>query len=52
MQEANEKADRKIYVSPTITVIGDIEAITLAFQGGKDELDADFPCDCSALRLS
>jgi len=43
MQQATERAERKFYVSPTVTVLGDIEAITLAFQGGEERSDADFP---------
>ncbi len=35
-------ADKKPYTSPTVTVLGDIEAITLGFQVGE-HLDADFP---------
>ena len=37
-----DKADKKPYASPTVTVLGDIEAITLAFNTGT-HLDADFP---------
>ena len=42
MKQTAEKAEKKIYVSPTVTVLGDIEAITLAFTTG-DHLDADYP---------
>lgn len=42
MKQTNETAGKKLYVSPTVTVLGDIEAITLGFNVG-DHLDADFP---------
>ena len=37
-----DKADKKPYTSPTVTVLGDIEAITLGYSNG-DHLDASFP---------
>jgi hypothetical protein len=42
MKQTPETADRKPYASPTVTVLGDIEAITLGFSLG-DHLDASFP---------
>ncbi len=42
MEQTITTADKKLYVSPTITVLGDIEAITLGFSVGE-HLDADFP---------
>ena len=42
MKQTRDRADKKPYTSPTVTVIGDIEAITLGFETG-DHLDASFP---------
>ena len=42
MKETLDKADKKPYASPTVTILGDIEAITLAFNTGE-RLDASFP---------
>jgi len=42
LMKQTDKADKKPYASPTVTVLGDIEAITLAFNTGT-HLDADFP---------
>jgi hypothetical protein len=41
MKQTTE-ADKKTYVSPTVTILGDIEEITLAFTTGE-HLDADYP---------
>jgi hypothetical protein len=42
MKQTPNNADKKPYTSPTVTKLGDIEAITLAFTTGTS-LDADFP---------
>ncbi|MCM3874362.1 MAG: lasso RiPP family leader peptide-containing protein [Pyrinomonadaceae bacterium] len=42
MQQSTNSADKKPYTSPTVTVLGDIEAITQGFSNG-DHLDASFP---------
>ena len=42
MKQTDETAVKKLYVSPTVTVLGDIEAITLMFSTGE-QLDADYP---------
>ena len=42
MNQSTEKAEKKFYESPTITVLGDIEAITLAFLNGE-HLDGYYP---------
>lgn len=41
MNQTIEKTEKKSYESPKITVLGDIEAITLGFSTGT-HLDADF----------
>jgi hypothetical protein len=42
MKPTRDRAEKKPYVSPTVIVLGDIEAITLGNADG-DNLDADFP---------
>ena len=41
MEQTNAKAEKKVYLKPTVTALGDIEAITLAFSSG-DHLDGDY----------
>jgi hypothetical protein len=41
MEPTNENAEKKVYLKPTITALGDIEAITLAFSTGN-HLDGDY----------
>lgn len=42
MKNELKPLDKKPYVTPTVTVHGDVEAITLGFNTG-DRLDADWP---------
>jgi hypothetical protein len=42
MSQTLTRTDKKPYTPPTVTVLGDIEAITLGFDVGG-HLDADFP---------
>jgi hypothetical protein len=42
MSQTNIRVEKKPYTTPTVTVLGDIEAITLGFDVGE-HLDADFP---------
>jgi hypothetical protein len=46
MKPQETKTEKKPYTSPTITVIGDIEAITLGFHTGE-WTDAAFPVHTS-----
>lgn len=42
MEDEGNNSERKLWAKPEITVLGDIEAITLGHTGGK-QLDGTFP---------